>query len=194
MKKIILALLCCWGFCSSLFAQEEEIGRDSLPVFVIRDRGLAAAFDDFIDRAKAVNRPGTIFGISFGLLDIDSKDIVDIYMYVVQPPEPQDSLAFYEPQHYHWAFIRHRNVLFRARFASYATSFNYYLLTDMLEKLPRKQKICLKDPPPGYYSGPICEYDDSCLLEDFYEYDGKEWSHGIREYPDDIEAEYEFID
>lgn len=194
MKKIVCGLLFCWVACFNLYAQEETseqvLEEASMPVFVIRNRGLAAVFDDFIDKAKGINRSGTIFGVSFTMFDIDSKDKVDICIYAVRPPEPQDSLTLYIPRDFQWAFIRHRDILFRVQFYSYTTSFNYYLLTDMLKKLPQKQKIYLKNPPPDYYPRPVYEYPE-LLLAEMYDYNGEEWYYGIRVW---IDEDYEIIE
>lgn len=183
MKKLVLCILFCWAFCSNTYAQSENIGTDSLPVFAIQDRELADVFDDFIDRAKDIDRTGTIFGVSFGLFDEGHpKGEMYVYMYVVRPaePYPQDSLTLYRPHEFNWGFIQHRDILFRAQFHSYATEFNYYMLTDRLKKLPKKQKVCMKLPPQGYYdSRPAYEYNDR-RLDCLYSYDGEKWVYGIK--------------
>lgn len=191
MRRIVLNFLFCCTFCTGVYAQDGGLQRDSLPVFVIQDQEFASIVDDFIDKAKKIdNHTSAAFNISITLSDIGLTDEIHLWLNLREQCEFSDSLTFYKNPHSHQAFILHRNVLFRANIDSYATSFNYHLLTEMLKVLPKKQSILLKAPPPEFYDlnrsggNPL----EDTILESFHEYDGKKWFHGIN-IIDDYELE-----
>lgn len=188
MRKIVLSFLFYFALYSSVFAQERGMERDSLPVFVIQDRELASIVDDFIDMAQKIdNDAPAAFNISITMSDIGLTDEINFWLNLREQNENFDPFILYKNPHFHQAFILHRNVLFRANIHSYAASFNYHLLTKMLEVLPKKQSIYFKDPPPDFYDlnlnggHPL----EDTILESFHGYDGTKWYHGIRIYEDE---------
>lgn len=182
MRKIAMGLLFCCALYPSVYAQEGGLERDSLPVFVIQDREFASIMDNFIDKAQIIDCDApTAYHIYINLFDIGLTDEIHFLLDRRKQNESSDSLILYKNPHYHQAFIQHRDVLFRANIHSYANSFNYHLLTKMLEVLPNKQSIYFKDPPPGFYDlnrrggNPL----EDTIFDSFHEYDGSKWSHGI---------------
>lgn len=193
MRKITLCFMLCCTLYASVYAQEGRLERDSLPVFVIQDEGLASIVDNFIVEARKLDyqSPAT-FHVYITLYNIGLSDEIHFLLDLRKQSEISDSLILYKNPHYHQAFIQHRDVLFRANITSYSDSFNYHLLTKMLKVLPRKQSIFFKDPPPDLYElnrrggNPL----EDTILDSFHEYDGKKWYHGIRIYKDDYEFEF----
>ncbi len=184
MRKIVVGFLLCWVLYPSVYAQKGGIERDSLPVFVIQDRKFASIVDDFIDNAQKIDdHTATAFNISITLSDIGLTDEIQFWLNLRKQSEFSDSLILYKNPHSHQAFILHRNVLFRANIDSYATSFNYHLLTTMLKMLPEKRVVYFRDAPSDFYDlnrnggNPL----EDTILESFHRYDGKKWSHGVFE-------------
>lgn len=190
MKRIALIFLFCCMLYTSGYAQKGGLEKDSLPVFIIQDRELASIVDDFIAKAQKIDcHAPTAYHIYVNLYDINLTDEVHFLLDRRIQHESSDSLILYKNPYYHQAFIRHRDVLFRANIHSYADSFNYHLLTEMLKVLPEKQAIYFKTPPPDFYDlnqrggHPM----EDTILDSVHEYSRKKWFHGIRIYKDDDE-------
>lgn len=184
MRRIVLIFLLSYALHPSVYAQECGLERDSLPVFVVLDETLGAILDDFIAEAKKIDcLTPTAYHIYIDLFDIGLTDEMHFLLDRRKQNENCDSLILYKNPHYHQAFILQKGVLFRANIHSFADSFNYHLLTEMLKVLPEKQAINFKVPPSDFYDlnqiggNPL----EDTILDSFHRYDEKKWSHGVFE-------------
>lgn len=181
MKTITFCILFLCLFCSQGYAQDEVLERYSLPVFTIQDSELAAIVDEFLVVVQNIEG--------------DYSSVLYIYVYIEQyygtihfnlklskQIDTFDSLVLYKNPNYYQAFVQHNNVLFRLNIESYGSVFNYDLVTNMIKRLPNKQSVYFKDPPPGYYDINLRGEGSTAnsIYDSFHEYNGVEWYHGIR--------------
>ncbi len=183
----MILLFCCILF-QSVYAQDDVLERDSLPVFIIQDREFASLVDDFIVNAQNfINNFPVTFHIDINL----GNDVMSVGLNLKEHIRNSDSLILYKNTHIHQAFIWHQTILFFTNITSFAYAYNYDMLTGLIKRSPRKQEVYFKDTPPDFYE--ISEWGGSPLegltFSSFHEYDGTKWYHGIRFIDDDHRKE-----
>jgi hypothetical protein len=170
-------------FLANAYAQDGNLERDSLPVFVIQDEELRSIFDDFIAEARKMGYHNSQdYGANINVVHINFTDEMSLLLNVRKQHETLDFGVLYRNPNYHQAFIKHNDILVRTHIKSYSNSFNYHILTGMLKVLPVKQTIYFKDPPSGFYDLNRMGGDpmDDTLLDSYCEYYDTKWHRGIR--------------
>jgi hypothetical protein len=178
-KNICLLVFGAILFSTKLLSQESTFQKDTLPIFVVKDKNIAVYIDSFLFDTyhRYDNFSDGLFVMYIGLFDKKENELdkMKITLFLRKQDKDSDPIILYKNPNYQQAFVLHRSVLFQANFKSYFDPANFQKLPEILKELPIKQRVYFKEPPPEFYDvrlhGEI-PYEDEIMSWGAYFYNG----------------------
>jgi hypothetical protein len=191
MRQIVLAFLLSLLFYPSLYSHcetsenDDSLKRDSLPVFVIRDKNLSAIIDSFLVDVQSINY--TLPVVMALYIDFYENGSIALGVELLKQRKTSDSTILYLNPNFRQAFVLHQDVLFQVYFGAPSSKTLFEGLSGLLTELPTKQPVLFRERPKGFYEigrkGYFCYQDH--LIDWSYFYINGIWESGAKFYNTD---------
>jgi len=186
MKKMLFTSLILYLFCLNLFSQDEMLGKDSLPVYTVIDKDIAAIIDSFIMETRPIAYPIIDF---FIYIDIFDDNTLNVVLDSRKGKRISDSIILYKHPNCFQVFVSHGNHLIETIICKrpYFDCKDCYP-TKILKNLGIKQGVYYQEIPVDFYRDNLVKgeipYED-LLTGWMYDYYEGKWHEAIKIYHTD---------